>query len=103
MTLEVVQVYEDIANIKISTNSVSTRKQWNCDEIVVNNIFAYEIALDVMNERENHEPKSIEECQRRQDWPKWKDAIQPELSSLAKREVFGPIVQTPEGVKPVGY
>jgi hypothetical protein len=37
------------------------------------------------------------------DWPKWKEAIQEELTSLAKRKVFGPIVQTPEDVKPVGY
>jgi hypothetical protein len=29
--------------------------------------------------------------------------IQIELNSLAKREVFGPVVQTPKGVKLVGY
>ncbi|RVW57562.1 Retrovirus-related Pol polyprotein from transposon RE1 [Vitis vinifera] len=37
------------------------------------------------------------------DWPKWKEAIQAELNSLTKREVFGPVVQTLEDVKPVGY
>ncbi|KAM6594225.1 hypothetical protein CsatA_001928 [Cannabis sativa] len=31
------------------------------------------------------------------------ESIQEKLNSLAKRKVFGPIVQTPEGVKPVGY
>ena len=36
-------------------------------------------------------------------WPKWQELIQSELNSLAKREVFGPIVQTPNGIKPVGY
>ena len=70
MTLEVVQAHEDIINVEISINYVSIRKQWNCDEIVVNNVFACKIALDVVNERENHEPKSIKECRRRQDWPK---------------------------------
>ncbi|KAL5728188.1 hypothetical protein ACHQM5_001301 [Ranunculus cassubicifolius] len=34
---------------------------------------------------------------------KWKDAIQAELDSLAKREVFGPVVLTPEDVKHVGH
>ena len=29
--------------------------------------------------------------------------MQAELNSLTKREVFGPVVQTPEDVKPVGY
>jgi len=33
----------------------------------------------------------------------WKEAIQAELNSLAKHEVFGYVVQTPEGVSPVGY
>ena len=32
----------------------------------------------------------------------WKESIQAELNSLAKCEVFGPIVQTPDGVSPVG-
>ncbi|KAK4847160.1 hypothetical protein QYF36_026373 [Acer negundo] len=36
------------------------------------------------------------------DWPKWKEAIQTELTSLAKREVFGSIIQMPENIKPVG-
>ena len=29
--------------------------------------------------------------------------MQTELNSLMKREVFGPVVQTPKGIKPVGY
>ena len=37
------------------------------------------------------------------DWPKWKEAIQTELNSLTKREVFGPVVQTSGNIKPVGY
>ena len=45
-----------------------------------------------MKESKDHEPKSIEECRRRQDWPEWKDTIQAELNSLVKREVFRPIV-----------
>ena len=39
----------------------------------------------------------------RHDWEKWKEAIPAELNCLAKREVFGPVVPTPENVKPVGY
>ena len=38
----------------------------------------------------------------RNDWPKWKKKIQVESTSLEKREVFGPIVRTPEGVKQWG-
>ncbi|XP_015082219.1 uncharacterized protein LOC107025933 [Solanum pennellii] len=31
---------------------------------------------------EDFEPKSDHECRQRNDWPKWKDAIQAELASL---------------------
>ena len=48
------------------------------------------------------EPQSIEECRERHDWLKWKDAIIAELDSLTKRNVFGPVVQTPKNVNPVG-
>ena len=33
----------------------------------------------------------------------WQDAIQAELDSLKKRQVFGPVTLTPDNVKPVGY
>ena len=49
------------------------------------------------------EPQSVEECRCRNDWPKWLKAIQAELNSLVKCEVFGLVVQTPKSVMPVGY
>ena len=52
---------------------------------------------------DDYEPRFITECHQRQDWPKWEEAIQTELSSLAKRDVFGPIARTLDNVKPVGY
>ena len=33
----------------------------------------------------------------------WKEAIQAELNSLSKREVFGPVVRTSKDAMPVGY
>jgi len=56
-----------------------------------------------MQNSEDLEPQSVVECRQRNDWPKWQEAIQSELNSLVKREVFGPIVQTPNGVKLVDY
>ena len=88
---------------EISINYVSTRKRWNRKEQVIDNIFAYAIALDVIKESEDIEPNSIEQCRQINDWPKWKETIQAKLNSLAKCEVFGLVVWTPEGVIPVGY
>ena len=102
-TLEVVQVPETNENEEISISYVHTGDRWNRNNIVVDNIFVYNIAADILKANEDLEPRTVEECQHRDDWTKWKDAIQVELNSLSKREVFGPVVQTPKGVKPVGY
>ena len=45
----------------------------------------------------------MNEYRRQNDWLKWKEAIQTELKSLVKREVFELVVQTPKDIKPIGY
>ncbi|KAI3692362.1 hypothetical protein L6452_32176 [Arctium lappa] len=90
-------------NEEISINYIMSRKVWNRNKTDVDDIFAYNIALNVIENEEDQEPKSVNECMHRKDWPKWKDAMQAELNSVMKREVFGPVVRTPEGIKPVGH
>ncbi|KAJ9544857.1 hypothetical protein OSB04_024564 [Centaurea solstitialis] len=75
----------------------------NREKTNVDDIFAYNVALNVMENEEDQEPKSIDECLHGSYWPKWKDTMQVKLSSLMKREVFGPIVRTPEAIKRVKY
>ena len=48
----------------------------------------FTVAQNVANENEDLEPMSMEECRHREDWPKWKEAIDCELKSLEKRKVF---------------
>jgi hypothetical protein len=57
----------------------------------------------VLKDNEDFESISVKECRHRSGWPKWKDVIQSELNPLTKCEVFGPIVLTPEVMKPIGY
>ena len=71
------------------------------NEIVINNMFAFSVANEIINC--DFEPQSITKYRQRQDWPKWKEAIQAELASLAKRDVFGLVARTPENVIPIGY
>ncbi|WJZ84460.1 hypothetical protein VitviT2T_004063 [Vitis vinifera] len=78
-------------------------EKWDRNNIVINNIFAFQVASDIITNDEDPEPRNVEEWQHRNDWPKWKKTIQVQLNSLTKREVFRPVVQTPEDVKPVGY
>nr|AEL30347.1 copia-like polyprotein [Arachis hypogaea] len=78
-------------------------QKWDRNKTIVNEIFAYNVALNIMQENKDLEPRLVEECRQKNDWPKWKEVMKAELDSLAKREVFGPVVRTPEDVKPVGY
>ena len=61
------------------------------------------MASKVIRNDEDPEPRNMEEYRHRNNSPKCKEAIQAELNSLTKRKVFGPVVQTPEDVKLVGY
>ena len=48
----------------------------------------------------NHAPL-MNEYQRREIWPKWKDVIQVKLDSLTKMKVFEPVMPTPPNIKPI--
>ena len=79
------------------------REKWDRNKVIINNIFAFQMALDIIRNDENPEPQNVEECRNRNDWPKWKEAMQVELNSLMKQDVFEPVVQTPICVKHVRY
>ena len=89
-------------NFEMSINYMSTGIGWYQEDVVIDDIFAYSVAMEVMEEDDN-DPQTMEECRHRNDWKSQKEAIQAELDSLNKRGVFGPVVPTPESVKPVGY
>ena len=60
--LEDVQVPEnsqDIGNNEISINYVSIRKKWNRWEIIFDNIFAYNVALNTIHENEDLKPRTV--------------------------------------------
>ena len=91
-----------IDNYEISINYVSMRIQWNRKDVIIDEIFAYSVAAEIVVEDDDFEPKTVEECLCRKDWPKWREAIQTKLKSLKKQKVFSPVTQTPKGVRPVG-
>uniref|UniRef100_A0A803KUX7 Core-2/I-branching beta-1,6-N-acetylglucosaminyltransferase family protein n=1 Tax=Chenopodium quinoa TaxID=63459 RepID=A0A803KUX7_CHEQI len=89
------QDVQNIDNNEISMNYVSTKTQWNRKDVIVNETFANSIAIDIVSDENDVEPRTVEECRRRSIWPKWKEAMLAELKSLEKREVFGKITLTP--------
>ena len=102
--------YEQIApeevhvpeNNEISISYVHRGEKWNRNNFDVNNIFTFQVALDIIQNDDDLEPQNTNECRQRNDWPKCREAMQAELHSLIKRDVFGPVVQTPASIKPVG-
>ena len=76
---------------EISINYIDSGETYNRSTIVVDTDFSSKIAETLQLDPE---PKSMKECLKRSDWPKWKEAIEAELHSLNKREVFSKIIPT---------
>ena len=72
----------------------------------MDNIFSFKVALNITRSNaeniiksdDDNEPRTVEKCQQKNDRPIWKETMQAKLNSHTKREVFGPVVQTPEGI-----
>jgi hypothetical protein len=67
--------------------------------MVVNSYFSTMVA-GLLNDTE---PETMAECRQRSDRIKWKEAIEAELDSLRKREVFSKVIPTPPRIYPVGF
>ena len=55
----------------------------NHNDIIIGNIFAFQVAMNIMRNYEDQEPQTMDECRKMNDWPKWKGTIQTKLNSLA--------------------
>ena len=81
---EEIQNHEDaqvLANDEIFINYASTGKLWNRTKVVINVVFCFAVATEILKEDDDHEPRSVDECRSKHDWSKWKEAIQVELES----------------------
>jgi hypothetical protein len=67
--------------------------------MIVNSCFSTKVT-DLLNDPES---KTTTECKQHSDWIKWKEAIEAELDSLRKREVFSKVIPTPHRTYPVGF
>ena len=90
-------------NEEISINYIHEGRIWVRNTTHINDAFSFQVAMDIIRNDEDQEPQNVNERRHRNDWLKWKEAIKIELRSPTKREVFGPVVQTPTNIQPVGY
>lgn len=85
---------------EISTNYIDSGESFNRKSTIIDNYFSTTIENTLLND---HDPRTIVECEKRSDWHQWKDAIQAELASLNKRKVFIEAIPTAPNVFPVGF
>ena len=48
----------------------------------MDDVFFFQVAMDIISNDEDQEPQNMNEYRRRNDWLKWKEAIQTELKLL---------------------
>lgn len=89
-------------NTELSVMYCGTGDIWDRAIMTMDDSFICMIAENLSCEKDDPEPRTIEEAMRRSDWLKWKAAIEEEYASLHKREVFGPIVNDLTS-RPLGY
>jgi len=85
---------------EISIKYAETRESFNRKTTIVDSYFSTMIAEILENDRD---PRTMAECKTHPDWNQWKDAIQVEISSLTKRQVFSQVIPAPPQVFRVGF
>ena len=78
-------------------------KAKNAVEIIFTFYNIFQMALDIIQSNKNLEPQNVEECQKRNYLPKWKNMMYAELQLLIKQKVSRLVVQTSKSIKLVGY
>ncbi|KAM2228185.1 hypothetical protein ACFXTI_014911 [Malus domestica] len=61
-------------NREISVHYTVLDAVWNRNEMIVDDVFSYSVATDIMLS-DDIELRSVDECRRRTDWSNWKQAI----------------------------
>ena len=52
-------------NYEISISYVHTGEKWDQNNIIINNIFAFQVDSDIIRNDEDPEPQNVEKCQHR--------------------------------------
>ena len=57
-------------NYEISINYMHNSEKWDRNKFIINNIFVFQMALDIIKYDEDPKLQNVEECRNRNDWPK---------------------------------
>ena len=62
-------------NEEISINYIHEGRIWDRNTTYINNVFSFQVAVDIIRNDKDQEPQNVNECRHRKDWLKWKEAI----------------------------
>jgi hypothetical protein len=85
---------------EISINYINSGETFDTKTTIVDTNFFEQIGNNLLNDSD---PKTMAKCKKSSNWAKWKEAIQLEIASLTKREVFTFVMSTPPSIFLVGY
>ena len=58
--------------------------KWNRNDIVINNILAFQVVLYIIRNDEYLEPQNVEKCRHINNWSKYKEVMQAKSNSLMR-------------------
>ena len=70
IVLEEIQNHEDaqvLTNDEISINYASTEELWDRKKVVINEVFCFVVAIEILKEYDDHEPRNVDECRSKHD------------------------------------
>jgi hypothetical protein len=85
---------------EISINYINSGETFDRKTTIVDTYFSEQIGNNLLNDPD---PQTMAECRKRSDQAKWDEAIQSEIASLTKSEVFTSVMSTPPSIFPAGY
>ena len=59
-------------NEEISINYIHKGKIWDRNTTLIDDVFSFQVAMDILSNDEDQEPQNMNECRLRNDWLKWK-------------------------------
>ena len=62
-------------NEEISINYIHEGRIWDRNTTHINNVFSFQVAMNIIRTDEDQEPQNVNECRYRNDWLKRKEAI----------------------------
>ena len=70
LALEEAQIDQILVSRTEEISMSHTRETKDRSDTIIDNIFTFQVAMDIMRNDEYQEPQTVNECRKMNDWPK---------------------------------